>query len=142
MALALSHKIHKDYLEITTAGIRSRRKETSELQEIWKEVFVLAKENDHLRILAHLKEEGRWPLNAQINFGFKIVDTDITKKHRVAGICYSEQLFEDHELFIKYGRALGYNIQVFLSGDKARDWLLRDRINKPQVEQLNSGNES
>jgi len=139
MPLQLSHKNHKDHMEIITAGIRTPGKEMSELQQVWKKVFSIAEKHGQLQILAHIKEEGRWPLNAQINFGFNIEDHGLTKAYRVAGICYTEQLFEEHELFIKYGRALGYDIQVFLFEDEARKWLLEDRIDKTKVKQLNSG---
>ena len=139
MSLELTHRVHPGYLEITTSGTRSEGREMNELIRIWQKVFVLAGQYNLTYILAHIKEVGRWPLNAQINFGFKMQETGVTRLHRVAGICYSPQLFEEHDLFIKYGRALGYEIQVFRSEDEALDWLLHAQPGKPEVQELTNG---
>ena len=136
MGLELTHRVHADYLEITTSGTRTKGNEMNELVAIWKNVFVLARRCNLTSILAHIKEEGRWPLNAQINFGLKMEETGVTKSHRVAGICYTQQLLEEHDLFIKYGRAKGFEIQIFQTRDAALDWLLHAKPGKPEIKEL------
>ena len=136
MPLYLSHKVYSKYLDVVIKGERTPGDELQEMIRIWQSIFQLSNKYDVLQILSHNRAEGKFPLNAQINMAMRMEDMGCTKAHRVACLAYSDQLFDDQQLIVKYAQAQGYNGQLFDNEVEALNWLLQSPTQDEQRKKL------
>ena len=101
-----------------------------ERTKLWQEVFKLSKRYHRKHILTRNKAQGKFPLNAQINMALRMDEMGCTKAHRVACLAYSDQLFDEQELVVKYAQAQGYSGKLFSEEDEALTWLVKSSPGK------------
>ena len=136
MPLHLSHKVHSKYLDVVIEGERTSGEELEEMIRIWQGIFELSNQYGVLQVLSRNKAAGRFPLNAQINMAMRMEDMGCTKSHRIACLAYSNQLFDDQQLIVKYAQAQGYNGQLFDDEQEALTWLLQSPAQDQQKREL------
>jgi|GEM_PF-2077283 len=138
MSLEFVHTLHSDYLEIQIKGVRTRGKEWEEAASMWKHIFEFSDKYGLKKILVNARHQGKFPINAHINFALQLKEIGCTLAHRIAYATSDRQIQKNPPLIFGYMQGAGYDIQIFKRKEEGKRWLLGEKKRFPLIDLFDS----